>query len=360
MTVVRPTRLRQCAREHHVGDLIGRLDQRIDTVVMRCAGRDCHRSSLLMVAARNPRNYVNHTLTGNVAPSSPLAIVSLLMSDDSQATGTSALTRRAALSALGTFGAVALLGACAGNSKVGTVLPETTPTSAAGGDTTSTAQPTQTTPPGAGTDCDTIPAETAGPFPGDGSNGKNILTQDGVVRKDIRASIGSASGVADGVPVALEFTIVDGAAGCSPLEGAAVYVWHCDRDGNYSMYSQGTIDENYLRGVQVANGDGIVSFTSIFPGDYAGRWPHVHFEVYPDLASALAGHGILATSQLAFPEEICNAVYATEGYAQSRDNLALTSLTTDGVFRDDGAVHQLATMRGSVESGLTATLAVAI
>ena len=282
------------------------------------------------------------------------------MNDDLQATRTSTLTRRAALSTLGTFGAAALLGACTSNSKVGTLLPETAPTSPAGGDTTSTAQSTQTTPPDASTGCSTIPAETAGPFPGDGSNGKNILNQDGVVRKDIRSSIGTATGVAEGVPVTITFAIVDSATGCSPLAGAAVYVWHCDRDGNYSMYSDATIDENYLRGVQVADSDGLVSFMSIFPGDYAGRWPHVHFEVYPDLEAALASQGILSTSQLAFPEDVCDAVYVTDGYAQSIANLALTSLTTDGVFRDDGAVHQLATMSGTVESGLTASLTVAV
>jgi protocatechuate 3,4-dioxygenase beta subunit len=210
------------------------------------------------------------------------------------------------------------------------------------------------------TSCATIPEETGGPFPGDGSNGKNILTQAGVVRQDIRSSIGSASATAKGVPLTIEFTILDNAKGCAPIPGAAVYVWHCDRDGQYSMYSQGVTNENYLRGVQAADSNGKVSFTSIFPGDYAGRWPHVHFEVYPDVATALTGKGILATSQIALPKDACQTVYATDGYAQSTKNLAGISLATDNVFADDGGVHQLATMSGTVSAGLTAALSVAV
>jgi hypothetical protein len=47
-----------------------------------------------------------------------------------------------------------------------------------------------------GTDasCATIPEETAGPFPGDGSNGPDVLSQSGVVRSDIRSSFGTSTG----------------------------------------------------------------------------------------------------------------------------------------------------------------------
>ncbi|MEO5940892.1 MAG: 3,4-dioxygenase subunit beta, partial [Candidatus Limnocylindrales bacterium] len=43
----------------------------------------------------------------------------------------------------------------------------------------------------AAADCAVIPAETAGPYPGDGSNGPNMLTQAGIVRADITSSFGS-------------------------------------------------------------------------------------------------------------------------------------------------------------------------
>jgi hypothetical protein len=46
---------------------------------------------------------------------------------------------------------------------------------------------------GTGT-CSKIPTETAGPFPGDGSNGANVLNQVGVVRSDIRSSFAGLSG----------------------------------------------------------------------------------------------------------------------------------------------------------------------
>ena len=126
-----------------------------------------------------------------------------------------------------------------------------------------------------------IPEETAGPFPGDGSNGPDVLDQSGVVRKDIRSSFGSSTTTAPGVPLTINLTIQD-AATCTPLASAAVYLWHCDRDGNYSLYSAAAANENYLRGVQAADANGLVTFTSIFPACYSGRWPHIHFEVYPE------------------------------------------------------------------------------
>jgi hypothetical protein len=59
----------------------------------------------------------------------------------------------------------------------------------------------------------------------------------------------------------------------------------------------------------------MVTFTSIFPAAYSGRWPHVHFEVYPSLKAATTASGKLRTSQMALPEAACRQVYATEGYS---------------------------------------------
>ena len=118
--------------------------------------------------------------------------------------------------------------------------------------------------------------------------------------------------------------------------------------------------QNYLRGVQEAGSDGTVTFTTIFPGAYDGRWPHMHFEVYPTLAEATAAGTPVTTSQLALPEDTCDLVYATSGYETSASNLKRTSLARDMVFGDDGAVHQLATMSGTVADNLTATLRVPV
>lgn len=205
-----------------------------------------------------------------------------------------------------------------------------------------------------------IPEETAGPYPGDGSNGKNVLNQSGVVRSDIRSSFHGASGVAAGVPLTIRLKVYDltGTA-TKALPGAAVYVWHCDREGRYSMYDQEIADENYLRGVQETDADGWVTFTSIYPAAYDGRWPHVHFEVYPTVADATAATNRLRTSQLALPKDTCEKVYATTGYEASVANLARTSLDTDLVF-SDGWSLQLATMTGSVDAGYVATLNVPV
>ncbi len=98
--------------------------------------------------------------------------------------------------------------------------------------------------------CSPIPEETAGPFPGNGSNGPNVLTESGVVRREITSSFGSAAGVAKGVPTTVRLTLLGAGDGCTPLRGAAVHLWHCDREGRYSLYPDGVAGENYLRGVQ--------------------------------------------------------------------------------------------------------------
>jgi protocatechuate 3,4-dioxygenase beta subunit len=211
-----------------------------------------------------------------------------------------------------------------------------------------------------GASCDTIPEETGGPFPGDGSNGPDVLSQSGVVRKDIRSSFGSSSTVAQGIPLTIKLAIQDASNGCKALAGAAAYLWHCDREGRYSLYSQGVTNENYLRGVQEADGQGIVSFTSVFPACYSGRWPHIHFEVYPSVAKATAASNRIATSQIALPKDICDRVYATDGYSQSVTNLSRVSLQSDNVFGDDGGVHELGTVSGTIEQGLTVELAVPV
>ena len=181
-----------------------------------------------------------------------------------------------------------------------------------------------------------------------------------MVRGDIRASFGTGSGTAEGVPMTLELVIADLAKNGSPFTGVAVYVWHATRDGKYSLYSQGITNENYLRGVQLAGADGRVRFTSIFPACYDGRWPHIHFEIYPDQASITDAGKAIATSQVALPQNVCETVYAQPGYEQSVSNLKKVSLSTDNVFGDDSGALQLATVTGDVTSGYTVTLNVGV
>lgn len=234
---------------------------------------------------------------------------------------------------------------------------------ACGSDTTtssSTGTSSATSSGAATTGTGEIPDETAGPYPGDGSNGPDVLEQSGVVRSDIRSSFGSARGTAEGIPMTLELTITNLAKSGAPYAGVAVYVWHCNRDGEYSMYSQGITDQNYLRGVQIADASGKVTFTSIFPACYSGRWPHIHFEVYPDQASITDSTKAIATSQVALPKEVCDQAYATTGYEKSVSNLAQLSLASDNVFGDDSAAKQLAAVTGDASKGYTVKLTAAV
>jgi protocatechuate 3,4-dioxygenase beta subunit len=200
-----------------------------------------------------------------------------------------------------------------------------------------------------------IPDETAGPYPGDGSNGVNVLEQSGIVRSDIRSSLGNGT-MAAGVPMTLTLTIFDMANNNAPFQNAAVYVWHCDSAGGYSMYSRGVEDETYLRGVQVADSDGKVTFSSVFPACYSGRWPHIHFEVYPDVDSITDSANAIATSQVALPEDVCTTVYGFSDYDGSMSNLSKVSLDGDNVFGDDGGASQLASVTGDADAGYQVSL----
>jgi protocatechuate 3,4-dioxygenase beta subunit len=263
------------------------------------------------------------------------------------------LDRRRALVLLGGVGLATVVG-CAGGSNGAGSTSTTAGGSASSGATSTTAAATATA-----SVTEEIPEETGGPYPADGSNGVNVLTESGIVRSDIRSSFGSSSGVADGVPLDIELSVLDASAGFTPLAGAAIYLWHCDREGRYSLYSQGAANENYLRGVQETDASGAVRFTSIYPACYSGRWPHIHFEIYPSLDEATVAGTKLRTTQLALPEDVCDTVYATDGYGDSQRNLSQVSLDTDMVFRD-GYSLEMATVTGDAASGYVARLTLAV
>jgi len=268
------------------------------------------------------------------------------------------IDRRRALKLIGAAGLFGIV-ACGTGTGATTTLATPSPTDGASSTTTGASSTTV----GAGSEttgsCEVVPEETAGPYPGDGSNGPNVLDDSGIVRSDIRSSFGESSGVADGIPLTIGLTVQDAANGCAALAGAAVYLWHCDREGNYSMYSEAAAGENYLRGVQQTDGSGVASFESIFPACYPGRWPHIHFEVYPDVASATASENKIATSQIALPEGACQLVYATSGYERSIETLSQVSLAGDNVF-GDGWEQELGTVSGDVGAGMTVELTIAI
>lgn len=270
---------------------------------------------------------------------------------------TRAPIERRRLLKLGALGIGALLAGCGSGANAANPATSSTAAPTTTTATTATAAATATT-----TAVEEIPRETAGPYPADGSRASNgtlnALTLSGIVRRDIRTSLGTGN-VAQGIPATIELTVVDVNNGYALLAGYAVYLWHCDRDGKYSLYSNGVTSEDYLRGVQQADGNGAITFSSIFPACYSGRWPHVHFEVYPSLEKATSASNAINTSQLALPEDVCKVVYATAGYEQSARNLARVTLDSDNVF-GDGHEWQVATVTGDPMGGYVVRLTVGV
>jgi len=282
------------------------------------------------------------------------------------------IERRRALRWFAGVGTAALVTGCGGSGSSddvavvsGTSTP--TPTTSTPTPTTSTPTPTTSTPTPTGA-CLVDPTETAGPYPADGTNTSsgstsNALTASGIVRSDIRSSFLTTNTVATGVALTLTLTVVNVNASCAPLAGYAVYLWHADRNGNYSLYS-GAANESYLRGVQVTDANGQVTFTTIFPACYDGRWPHMHFEVFSTLSNATSGRYAVLTSQLAMPAAIASAVYAdTTTYPGSATRFARVSLSSDGIFGDNTAAQvaqQTPSFTGSASAGYTATALIGV
>ena len=253
--------------------------------------------------------------------------------------------RRFALNALGSLGVATLLGCGGGDT-------ETTDTT----DATGTGTGTTTT-------CSVVPEETAGPYPADGSTASNatynVLALSGIVRSDIRSSIGSSTQVS-GVPLTITITLTNTRASCAALSGYAVYLWHCTQDGNYSVYSSNNIADNYLRGVQATDASGTVTFTTIVPGCYAGRMPHMHLEIYPTLASANNARNKVKTTQLAFPTDLLSSIYsAHSGYSASVRNLASITFATDNVF-SDGTTLEMTTLQANGDGGYSASITISM
>ena len=156
----------------------------------------------------------------------------------------------------------------------------------------------------------------------------------------------------------MKLTVLDSATG-GAMPGAAVYLWHCDRDGNYSMYSQGAADQNYLRGVQEAG---------------ERRVGHVHDDLPGRVLGPVAAHALRGVPEPGRSDEGGHtgrdlAARAARGLVQprlrdrrlraERHEPARTSLATDMVF-SDGVSQQTPTVTGNVTDGMTITLNVPV
>lgn len=192
------------------------------------------------------------------------------------------------------------------------------------------------------TTCSVTPSETAGPFP--------TKSPSTLVKTDITSD-------RTGVPFTINITIQNKNASCAALAGALVDIWHCDKDGYYSEYggtgmqSADFTSVHFLRGRQTTNANGLVSFTSIFPGWYSGRATHIHVHIYNS-----AGTSLLVT-QIAFPEGSNSAVVlvnASTANGYSKGMSGYTYNANDNVF-SDGVSAELATVTGSVSTGFVLT-----
>lgn len=190
----------------------------------------------------------------------------------------------------------------------------------------------------------------------------DVLDDIGVIRSDMRRSFAGMVSVAKGVQLDCELELVSADATCAPLGGCAIYLWHCDAMGRYSLYD--IKDSNYLRAVGVVGADGKVAFKTIFPGCYAGRWPHIHFEVFKSVIDAVSGARPVLASQWAFSEKDCRAIYGADArYGDGLKNLNRTSMRRDAVFRvatDRQMGMQTMQMTGSPATGYQGRLRIPI
>ena len=208
-------------------------------------------------------------------------------------------------------------------------------------DVTSTGAETGTSTGSNSGSCTVTPTETGGPFP--------TITPSSLVRSDIRLD-------RTGVAFTINITIKNTNNSCNALSGAIVDIWHCDKDGYYSEYGGSGMQPvdytsvHFLRGRQTTDSNGLVTFTSIFPGWYTGRATHVHVHIYN-----AAGTSLLIT-QIAFPEASNSAVATVNGsggtaYGYTKGMTGYTYNASDNVFSDDSTGAEIATVTGSLSAG---------
>jgi protocatechuate 3,4-dioxygenase beta subunit len=217
---------------------------------------------------------------------------------------------------LGAFGALA---ACADFADA--IAPTTTTTTVP--ESTTTTEPPDALPE--------FPDGPAGDFAADGSNGPNVLIQDGVDRPDMTSSFGGLEGSVDGIPLKVQLTVANARSGTAESLAVA-HLWHCTPSGQYSIYD--LVDQNYLRAVQQADVEGRVQFTTVFPGCRPDRWPHIGLQVFANPAAAVAGERALKTTQLALPRSACAQAYQDPRYGDSASNFETLSIEDDEVFGD--------------------------
>jgi len=233
---------------------------------------------------------------------------------------------------VGAVSAPALLSACGKDADEVTPSTDSSTTGTTGGTTTT----------GSG-NCTVAPTETEGPFP--------TKVPASYVRSDITDG-------RTGYKMTAKISITNSNSSCAALAGALVDIWHCDAEGNYSEYGgSGMQSTNYtsvhfLRGRQTTDANGLVTFTSIFPGWYSGRATHIHVHVYTASGTSLK------ITQIAFPEGTSSAVVAVNGYKKGMTGYTYNK--SDNVFSDDTAGVEIATVTGNTTDGFQLTISLGV
>lgn len=184
--------------------------------------------------------------------------------------------------------------------------------------------------------CTVAPTETEGPFPT-----KNPSAYDRADITDGRT----------GYKMTVNITVGQVSNSCAALAGAIVDIWHCDAEGNYSEYGgSGMQSTNYtsvhfLRGRQTTDANGLVTFTTIFPGWYSGRATHIHVHIYNASGTSLK------ITQISFPEGTGTALVAVNGYNKGMSGYTYNA--NDNVFSDDKTGVEIATVTGNTTSGFS-------
>jgi protocatechuate 3,4-dioxygenase beta subunit len=141
--------------------------------------------------------------------------------------------------------------------------------------------------------------------------------------------------VSEGIPLSLTFLVSQvNDAGCVPLPGAQVDIWHCDVQGVYSGVNDpgfSTANQDFLRGYLVTDENGAARFDTIYPGWYPGRAVHIHFKIRTDPQAA---QGYDFTSQLFFEDSLNGDVFARSPYAGRGDGWLRNE--RDGIFQNSG------------------------
>lgn len=191
--------------------------------------------------------------------------------------------------------------------------------------------------------CVLTPEKTEGPY----------FVDERLNRSDIRSN-SDGSGTREGVPLELTINVIRVDEDCAPAAGVVVDVWHADAEGSYSDVSQnGTVGQDFLRGLQVTDSDGSATFTTIYPGWYSGRTIHIHFKVrtFED-----DGQTYEFTSQLFFADATNTAVVATDAY----DDRGAQDTTNgeDGIYGGD--TDLLVPLSGSATAGFSGEITVGL